>query len=113
MHMAESRSDEAHADNWEAAQVDFFQAFRNYDEAGSELRIKVLKYLVLAHMLTGNDVNPFDSQETKPYREDPNIIAMTSLVNAYQQRDVLGAEQIVRGKSGRLLNIRKCIYSDR
>ncbi|WFD43987.1 hypothetical protein MPSI1_002652 [Malassezia psittaci] len=82
--------------NWEAAQVEFFQAFRSYDEAGSELRIKVLKYLVLAHMLTGNDVNPFDSQETKPYREDPNIIAMTSLVNAYQQRDVLGAEQIVR-----------------
>ncbi|WFC99630.1 hypothetical protein MYAM1_002375 [Malassezia yamatoensis] len=102
MHMAESRLVETYADNWEAAQVEFFQAFRNYDEAGSELRIKVLKYLVLAHMLTGNDVNPFDSQETKPYREDPNIIAMTSLVNAYQQRDVLGAEKIVRENASTL-----------
>lgn len=85
----------AHAENWEAAQVDFFQAFRSYDEAGSPLRIQVLKYLVLAHMLTGNDVNPFDSQETKPYREDPNIIAMTSLVDAYQRRDIQEAERIV------------------
>lgn len=85
----------AHTENWEAAQVDFFQAFRSYDEAGSPLRIQVLKYLVLAHMLTGNDVNPFDSQETKPYREDPNIIAMTSLVDAYQRRDIQEAERIV------------------
>ena len=88
---------DAHAENWEAAQVDFFQAFRNYDEAGSQLRIQVLKYLVLAHMLMGSDVNPFDSQETKPYRDDTNIVAMTSLVDAYQRRDVQGAERIVRG----------------
>lgn len=52
--------------NWEAAQIDFFQAFLSYDEAGSPQRIQVLKYLVLAHMLMGSDINPFDSQETKP-----------------------------------------------
>ncbi|WFD31687.1 hypothetical protein MSPP1_002726 [Malassezia sp. CBS 17886] len=87
MHMEEKQ--------WEDAQVDFFQAFRNYDEAGSPQRIQVLKYLVLAHMLMGNDINPFDSQETKPYREDPNVVAMTDLVDAYQQRDVLRAERII------------------
>lgn len=54
-------------ENWEAAQVDFFQAFRNYDEAGSPLRIQVLKYLVMANMLMGSGINVFDSQETKPY----------------------------------------------
>lgn len=53
-------------EDWEAAQVDFFQAFLNYDEAGSPQRIQVLKYLVLAHMLMGSEINPFDSQETKP-----------------------------------------------
>ncbi|WFD06709.1 hypothetical protein MVES1_002063 [Malassezia vespertilionis] len=82
-------------ENWEAAQVNFFQAFRNYDEAGSPQRIQVLKYLVLAHMLMGSEVNPFDSQETKPYRDDPNIMAMTALVDAYQRRDIQGAERIV------------------
>ena len=81
MHMAEK--------DWEAAQIDFFQAFRNYDEAGSAQRIQVLKYLVLAHMLTGNEINPFDSQETKPYQDEPNIVAMTALVEAYQQLSLI------------------------
>lgn len=54
------------AGNWNRASEDFFESFRNYDEAGSPQRIQVLKYLVLANMLTGSEVNPFDSQETKP-----------------------------------------------
>lgn len=51
---------------WNRANEDFFESFRNYDEAGSQQRIQVLKYLVLANMLMGSEVNPFDSQETKP-----------------------------------------------
>jgi COP9 signalosome complex subunit 2 len=52
---------------WTRATEDFFDSFKNYDEAGSPQRIQVLKYLVLANMLTGSEVNPFDSQETKPF----------------------------------------------
>ena len=59
------------AENWKGAQSDFFESFKNYDEAGSLQRIQVLKYLVLATMLSGSDINPFDSQETKPYQNDP------------------------------------------
>jgi hypothetical protein len=53
-------------EDWTKAQVDFFEAFKAYDEAGSPQRIQVLKYLVLAHMLTESGIDPFDSQETKP-----------------------------------------------
>lgn len=53
-------------EQWEDAQTDFFESFKNYDEAGSTQRIQVLKYLVLANMLTESQINPFDSQETKP-----------------------------------------------
>ena len=53
-------------EEWDKAQVDFFEAFRNYDEAGSPQRISSLKYLVLAHMLMDSEIDPFDSQETKP-----------------------------------------------
>ncbi|KAG4220580.1 hypothetical protein PC116_g30941 [Phytophthora cactorum] len=35
-----------------------------------------------------SDINPFDSQETKPYRNDPRIAAMTELVDAYQRDDM-------------------------
>ncbi|CAO1638313.1 unnamed protein product [Sympodiomycopsis kandeliae] len=88
MHMAEK--------NWSDAQVDFFQAFLMYDEAGSPQRITVLKYLVLSHMLMGSDIDPFDSQETKPYKNKPEIVAMTNLVGAYQRREVHEAERILR-----------------
>lgn len=87
MHMSE--------ENWKDAQSDFFESFRNYDEAGSLQRIQVLKYLLLTTMLMKSDINPFDSQETKPYKSDPRISAMTELVDAYQRDDVHGYEKVL------------------
>jgi COP9 signalosome complex subunit 2 len=88
MHMTE--------ENWEAAQSDFFASFRNYDEAGSLQRIQVLKYLLLTTMLMKSDINPFDSQETKPYKNDPRIAAMTDLVDAYQRDDIFRYEDVLQ-----------------
>ena len=94
MHMSE--------ENWKEAQTDFFESFRNYDEAGSLQRIQVLKYLVLTTMLMKSDINPFESQETKPYKNDPRISAMTDLVDAYQRGDIHKYENILQ-KNGDLL----------
>lgn len=88
MHMSE--------ENWKEAQSDFFESFRNYDEAGSLQRIQVLKYLLLTTMLMKSDINPFDSQETKPYKSDPRISAMTELVDSYQRDDVHGYEKVLQ-----------------
>jgi COP9 signalosome complex subunit 2 len=88
MHMSE--------ENWKEAQSDFFESFRNYDEAGSMQRIQVLKYLVLTTMLMKSDINPFDSQETKPYKNDPRISAMNDLVDAFQRDDIHTYEAILR-----------------
>merc|ERR1712154_130503 len=49
---------------------DFFEAFKNYDESGSPRRTTCLKYLVLANMLMKSGINPFDSQEAKPYKNE-------------------------------------------
>lgn len=83
-------------ENWKEAQSDFFESFRSYDEAGSLQRIQVLKYLVLTTMLMGSDINPFDSQETKPYRNDHRIAAMTELVEAYQRDEIHRYESILQ-----------------
>jgi COP9 signalosome complex subunit 2 len=88
MHMSE--------ENWKDAQSDFFESFKNYDEAGSMQRIQVLKYLVLTTMLMKSDINPFDSQETKPYKNDPRISSMTDLVDAYQRDDIHQYEKILK-----------------
>ncbi|TGZ85662.1 PCI-domain-containing protein [Ascodesmis nigricans] len=96
MHMSE--------ENWKEAQSDFFEAFRNYDEAGSIQRIQVLKYLVLASMLMKTTINPFESQETKPYRTDPRIQAMTDLVDAYQRNEIHRYQDILTKHSGEILS---------
>jgi COP9 signalosome complex subunit 2 len=83
-------------ENWKEAQSDFFEAFRAYDEAGSLQRIQVLKYLVLTTLLTKSDINPFDSQEIKPYKNDPRISAMTDLVDAYQRDDIHKYESVLQ-----------------
>eukprot|EP00978_Attheya_sp_CCMP212_P048807 scaffold577379_cov47-Attheya_sp.AAC.1 len=64
---------------FESAGKTFFQAFKSYDEAGDPSRLRCLKYLVMASMLHASTINPFDSQEARPYRDDPEIVAMTNL----------------------------------
>ncbi|VDN58375.1 unnamed protein product [Dracunculus medinensis] len=87
MHLREGHFDEAH--------TDFFEAFKNYDESGSERRSNCLKYLVLSTMLVKSVINPFDSQEAKPFRNDPEIVAMNRLVSAYQNSDIHEFEEIL------------------
>lgn len=41
-------------------------------------------------------INPFDSQEAKPYKNDPEILAMTNLVQAYQNDDIKEFETILK-----------------
>lgn len=84
---------------WEKARNDFFEAFKNYDEAGFQRRIQCLKYLVLANMLMNSDINPFDSQEAKPYKNDPEIVAMTNLVSAYMRNEIAEFEKVLRQNS--------------
>lgn len=88
MHLREMEFGQAH--------TDFFEAFKNYDESGSPRRTTCLKYLVLANMLMKSAINPFDSQEAKPYKNDPEILAMTNLVMAYQNNDINEFEKILK-----------------
>lgn len=80
---------------WSAAHTDFFEAFKSHDESGSQRRIGCLRYLVLANMLMESTINPFDSQEAKPYKEHPEIVAMRNLVGAYQHSDIRQFEKIL------------------
>jgi COP9 signalosome complex subunit 2 len=86
-----------HAEQWDKAFQDFFEAFKNYDEAGSSRRLACLRYLVLASMLAQSEIDPFGAPETKPYRTHPDVTAMTALVAAYQRSAILEFEAILRG----------------
>ena len=88
MHMAERQ--------WKEAATDFFESFKSYDEAGQSRRIQCLKYLVLANMLMESEVNPFDAQEARPFRTDPEVVAVMSLVSAYQRNSISEFEALLK-----------------
>lgn len=96
MHMREKE--------WERAHTDFFEAFKNYDEAGSPRRTQCLKYLVLANMLMLSEINPFDSTEAKPYKNDAEIVAMNALVSAYEKNDIKSFEKILKDNKKTILD---------
>ncbi|RDW33769.1 hypothetical protein B0I72DRAFT_135798 [Yarrowia lipolytica] len=73
---------------WDKACEEFFQSFKNYDEAGSPAKIQILKYLVVASILTNSDINVFDSQELQPYRSDGRISQMMALHDGFYQSDI-------------------------
>ena len=82
--------------NWDGAYADFFSSFKSYAESGSHHKIRVLKYLILTAMLMRSTIDPLDSQEARPYRNDPDIVAMTNMVKAYESEDILAYEQNLR-----------------
>lgn len=86
MHMREK--------NWENANTDFFEAFKNYDDAGARsLACQCLKYLVLANMLSESDINPFHEQRARSYQNNKDIEALIHLVEAYQRHDIHAFEK--------------------
>lgn len=96
MHLRDGQFDKAH--------TDFFEAFKNYDESGSPRRTTCLKYLVLANMLIKSDINPFDSQEAKPFKNEPDIVAMTEMVAAYQENNITQFERILEQNRESIMN---------
>eukprot|EP00178_Gracilaria_changii_P017781 TRINITY_DN506_c0_g1_i2.p2 TRINITY_DN506_c0_g1~~TRINITY_DN506_c0_g1_i2.p2 ORF type:complete len:440 (-),score=94.73 TRINITY_DN506_c0_g1_i2:1790-3109(-) len=96
MHMGARNFDKAHSD--------FFESFKNYDEAGNTRRIQCLKYLVLANMLALSDIDPFDSPEAKPYMNNKEIQSMTDLRGAYTKKDVNEFERILKENSSTIMD---------
>mmetsp|Transcript_34810 Transcript_34810/g.70410 ORF Transcript_34810/g.70410 Transcript_34810/m.70410 type:complete len:567 (+) Transcript_34810:317-2017(+) len=89
---------------FDAAGKTFFQAFKSYDEAGDSARLRCLKYLVLSSMLHASSINPFDSQEARPYRDDPEIVSMTNLVQAFHNNEIKKFEGILRRNEGKIMD---------
>lgn len=42
----------------------------------------------MASILHESTIDPFDSQEAKPYKQDPEIVAMTNLVAAFRNNQI-------------------------
>lgn len=74
------------------------------DSTKGKKLIACIKYLVLANLLMKLDINPFDSQETNPYKDDPEIVAVNKLVSAYPHNDINNFEQILKQNRQAIIN---------
>lgn len=81
--------------NWKQAFDEFFESFKNYQAAGNMRAVRCLKCVLLANMIAGIEVNPFDSQEAKAYENDPQITAMVQLRRAYDQNDISQFQRVL------------------
>jgi len=85
--------------SYKLAYGDFFEAFKSYDEAGNIKRIRCLKYLVMASMLNSEsetEVNPFEANEVKPYKNHPDIEPMGNLINHFQKSKLIDFERVLK-----------------
>ena len=96
MYMSEQR--------WKEAYDEFFEGFRNHQEAGNARAKSCLKYVVLANMLASSSINPFDSREAKVYKDELEITAMVQLRSAYEMKDVNTFEKLLRDERNGILN---------
>lgn len=91
MHMSE--------EHWDDAFDELNEAFRNFQQAGNNIRAKTcLKYVALASMLSKTAVNPFDGREAKVFERDPEIAAMTELRRYLQDNDLKRFENVLADK---------------
>lgn len=89
--------------NWEEALAEFNDSFKHYQEIGHPRAKDVLKYVVLASILSGSSINPFDSREAKVYQNDEEIGAMMSLRDSYEANDINKINYLINNKKYRIL----------
>ncbi|OQR91725.1 COP9 signalosome complex subunit [Achlya hypogyna] len=87
---------------WSEAYNEFFESFRNYQEAGNARAKQCLKYVVLANMLASSDINPFDSREAKVFKDVDEINAMLLLRAAYDTNDIQQFEKILKNPKNQI-----------
>lgn len=73
-------------ENFERASIEFYESFKNYDEIGNQSkRILILKYLIITSILSNNEINKFESQETKFFLKDEEILKYIKLINTFEK----------------------------
>ncbi|KAJ1437765.1 hypothetical protein B484DRAFT_324367, partial [Ochromonadaceae sp. CCMP2298] len=90
--------------NWEAAYNEFYEAFRNYQEAGNPRARDLLKYVVVASMLSLNDINPFAAREAKVFSDDREILAMSDLRTCLEANDLPRFERTVKARQNNIMD---------
>ncbi|CAI2369483.1 unnamed protein product [Moneuplotes crassus] len=72
---------------WKKACDELFEAFKCYQEVANSSAKTILKYVILASIISESEINYAETQEAKVYQEDKEIGALMSLRQAYEKDD--------------------------
>jgi len=64
---------------WLPALYSFFESYKYLVDIGNNKAKTLLKYVVLAQLLSGSEVDYLSTQEAKIFSQDSEIIAMINL----------------------------------
>ena len=73
---------------YEDAYNEFYEAFRALSDSGQSRGKKMLKYAVVANILSLSNINPFDCREAKAYQTDPELTDIANLRKAVDEGDL-------------------------
>jgi len=90
--------------SFSSAKDAFLVAFKGFDEAGDNSRLRVLKYLLMASMLQASAINPLDSPECRPYKDAHEIVVMTKLVGYFHDNEIKKFEGVLRRNEGGIMD---------
>ena len=80
MYMAEKK--------WQQALEQFQGSFKSLVECGSSRARTLLKYMILASLLSKAEFDVLSTQEAKIFASDPEIIGMTNLKTGFNNNDI-------------------------
>jgi|LauGreDrversion4_2_1035121.scaffolds.fasta_scaffold343847_2 COP9 signalosome complex subunit 2 len=84
---------------WHDALNEMFESFKNYQEIGNTRAKTVLKYVILASILSASEIDYANTREAKVYTDDPQIQAIVLLRKAYEKNDINTIQQILSNKN--------------
>jgi len=95
MYMSEKR--------WDAALDEFNDSFKSLVESGNSQARTMLKYVILAEILSKTEVDHLSTNEAKIYSQDNEIVGMTSLKTAVAKNDINTIQRLLADKNLNIL----------
>ena len=73
---------------WDKALEELYESFKHYQDSGNFRARAVLKYVILASILSGSEINFAGTREAKVFMDNPEIQAIVNLRTAFEQNDI-------------------------
>lgn len=89
---------------WDKALDELFESFKNYQESGNSRARTILKYVIMASILSGSEINYSDTREAKVFKDDNQIVAIMNLRTAFENNDITLIQKILADKDNHILD---------